>query len=175
MVKFLPPALLVIQTTWLGISGRREVCQEIVIDKQKLFRQTPDNIKDCQLEPDEIPEDEVYEEAIEPFVDPEDSRARINHIQCKDATPCSEDIEEAAVYEEKDGDWGVGRPPPDPGAYEPDGSREGHSESFAITFEGEGTLTTREAPEEEQEEVRPYHHNPEDRETAATRQSEEIL
>ena len=40
------------------------------------------------------------EEATEPFVDPEDSKARINHIQCKDAVPCSEDTEEVAVYEE---------------------------------------------------------------------------
>ena len=44
------------------------------------------------------------EEAVEPFVDPEDSRARINPIQCKDATLSPEDIEEAAIYEDKDGD-----------------------------------------------------------------------
>ena len=80
VVTFSPPALLVIQTTWLGILGRREVCQEIVIDKLKLFRKTPKNIKDCQLEPDKIPEDDMDKEAVEPFVDPKDSRAGINHI-----------------------------------------------------------------------------------------------
>ena len=37
IVKFSPPALLVIQTTWLGLSGRKEKCREIVIDKLKLF------------------------------------------------------------------------------------------------------------------------------------------
>ena len=47
VVEFSPPALLVIQTTWLGISGRREVCQEIVINMLKLFQHTPDNLKDC--------------------------------------------------------------------------------------------------------------------------------
>ena len=115
MVKFPPLALLVIHSIWPEILGRREVCREIVIDKQKLFRQTPTNIKDCQLDLDEIPKDDLDEEAIEPFMDPEDSKARINHIQCKDAVPYSEDTEEAAVYEEKDGDWGGGIPPLDPG------------------------------------------------------------
>ena len=62
VVKFSPPVLLVIQTTWLGILGRREVCREIVINKLKLFQQTPDNLKDCQLEQEEIPEDDVDEE-----------------------------------------------------------------------------------------------------------------
>ena len=50
------------------------------MDKLKLFQQTPDNIKDCQLEQEEIPEDDVDEEAVMPFMDPEDSRARINQI-----------------------------------------------------------------------------------------------
>ena len=171
VVKFPPLALLVIHSTWPEILGRREVCREIVIDKQKLFRQTPTNIKDCQLDLDEIPEDDLDEEAIEPFMDLEDSKARINHIQCKDTTPCSEDTKEAAVYEEKDGDWGGGMPLPDPGAYRPNISGEGHSGPSAITFEGKGTLTTREAPEEEQEEVGQYHQN--HVETARTRQPEE--
>ena len=83
VVKFSPPVLLVIQTTWLGILGRREVCRKIVIDKLKLFQQSPDNLKECQLEPEEIPEEDTDEEVVKPFVDPEDSRARINHIQCK--------------------------------------------------------------------------------------------
>ena len=39
VVRFSPPALLVIQTTWLGITGRKEICREIVIDKLKLFQQ----------------------------------------------------------------------------------------------------------------------------------------
>ena len=46
VVRFSPQALLVIQTTWLGITGRREICQEIVIDKLKLFQQPPDNLSD---------------------------------------------------------------------------------------------------------------------------------
>ena len=74
-----------------------------MIDKLKLLRQTPDNIKDCQLEPDEIPEDDFDEEATEPFMDPDDSKARIDHIQCADVMPCLEDTEEAAMHEEKDG------------------------------------------------------------------------
>ena len=53
-------------------------------------------------------------EAVKPFMDPEDSRARINHIQCKDATLSLEDKEEAAIYKDKDGDWGVGMVPPGP-------------------------------------------------------------
>ena len=77
------------------------MCREIIIDKLKLFQQTPDNLKDCQLEPEEIPEDDVDEEAVEPFMDPEDSRARINHIQCKDATLSPEDIEKAAKYKDR--------------------------------------------------------------------------
>ena len=106
--------LLVIQTTWLGILGWREVCWEIVIDKLKLFQQTPDNLKDCQLEPEEIPEEDVDEEAVQPFMDPEDSKARISHIQCKEAALSPEDIEEAAIYEDKDGDWGVRMVPSSP-------------------------------------------------------------
>ena len=62
IVKFSPLALLVIQTTWLRITGRKEVCQEIVIDKLKLFQQTPANIKECQMEVDEIPEEDSDEE-----------------------------------------------------------------------------------------------------------------
>ena len=35
IVKFSPLALLVIQTTWLRITGRKEVCRGIMIDKLK--------------------------------------------------------------------------------------------------------------------------------------------
>ena len=56
IVKFSPPALLVIQTTWLTITGRRELCRKIVIDKLKLFKHAPDNIGDCQPRTDQIKE-----------------------------------------------------------------------------------------------------------------------
>ena len=49
-------------------------------------------VTNLQLERDEIPEDDMDEEAIEPLLDLEDSRARINHIQCKDATLCPKKI-----------------------------------------------------------------------------------
>ena len=81
IVKFSSPALLVIQTTWLKITGRKEVCREIVIDKLKLFRQTPDNIKDCQMEADEVPEEDLDKEGIEPFMDPKDSQARQENLR----------------------------------------------------------------------------------------------
>ena len=113
IVRFSPPALLVIQTTWLGITGRREVCREIVIDKLKLFQQSPDNLKECQLEPEEIPEEDTDKEAVQPFVDPKDSRARINHIQCKSDVLSPEDVKEVVIYKDKDGDWGIGMSPAD--------------------------------------------------------------
>ena len=74
MIRFSPPALLVIQTTWLGITGRKEICREIVIDKLKLFQQPPENLKEHQLEPEEIPEEDPDKDAIEPTVDPQESR-----------------------------------------------------------------------------------------------------
>ena len=46
-----------------------------MIDKLKLFRQTPDNIRECQMEADKVPEEDLDEDAVQPFVDPEDSRA----------------------------------------------------------------------------------------------------
>ena len=64
-------------------------------------------------------------------------------------------------------------PLPDPGAHQPEGCREEHSEPLTITFEGEGTLITREVPEEEQEEVRLHYQNTADGEIVAIRQSEE--
>ena len=35
IAKFWPPTLLTIQTTWLRIIGRKDVCRGIVIDKLK--------------------------------------------------------------------------------------------------------------------------------------------
>ena len=58
VVKFSPPALLVIQTTWLAITGRREVCREIVIDKLKHFKYAPENLGYCQPGADKIPEED---------------------------------------------------------------------------------------------------------------------
>merc|ERR1712240_102633 len=58
VIQLSPPALLVIQTTWLGITGRKEICREIVINKLKLFKQPPNNLKEHQLEPEEILEED---------------------------------------------------------------------------------------------------------------------
>ena len=66
------------------------------------------------MEPEEIPEEDTDQEAVKPFMDPKDSRARINHIQCKSNVVSLEDIEEAVIYEDKDGDWGIGMLPADP-------------------------------------------------------------
>ena len=103
VVRFSPPALLVIQTTWLGITGRKEICREIIIDKLKLFQQPPVNLKEHQLEPEEIPEEDLDEEAMEPTVDPQESRERINHILWNDVLSPKE-LQEEAIYEEKDRD-----------------------------------------------------------------------
>ena len=113
------------------------------------------------------------EEAVEPFVDLEDSRARINHIQCKGATLSPEDIEEAAIYEDKDGDWGVGMVLSDPGAHNQEGSGGGHSEPPVIAFEGGSSITPREASAGAQEEASPHYQNMNDGEIITTRQSEE--
>ena len=85
----------------MGITGRKEICREIVIDKLKLFQQQPDNLKEHQLEPEEIPEGDTDEDAIEPIVDPQESRARINHILCKSDILSPGDLEEEAIYEDK--------------------------------------------------------------------------
>ena len=45
---------------------------------------------------------------MEPTVDPEESRERIDHILCKDDNFSPENLEEEAIYEEKEGDWGIG-------------------------------------------------------------------
>ena len=108
--KIFTSALLVIQTTWLGITGRKEVCREIVINKLKLFQQPPNNLTDHQLEPEEITEEDPDEDTIEPTIDPQESRARIDHILCKDDVIRPEDLEDEAIYEGKEGDWVIGMP-----------------------------------------------------------------
>ena len=40
------------------------MCREIVIDKLKPFKHTPDNFRDCQLEADQIPEEDLNEEVV---------------------------------------------------------------------------------------------------------------
>ena len=82
------------------VGGRKEICREIVIDKLKLFQQPPENLKEHQLELKEDPD----KDAVEPTVDPQESRARINHILCKDDILRPEDLQEEAIYEEKEGD-----------------------------------------------------------------------
>ena len=62
-----------------------------MIDKLKPFRQTPDNIRECQMEADKVLEEDLDKEVTEPFVDPDDSKARIDHIQCADVVPYLED------------------------------------------------------------------------------------
>ena len=93
--------------------GRKEICRESVIDKLKLFQQPPDNLKEHQLEPEEIPEEDPDKDAVEPTVDPHDSRARIEHILCKDDLLNPNNIEDEAIYEEREGDWGTGMPQED--------------------------------------------------------------
>ena len=103
--------MLVIQTTWMGMTGRKEVCREIVIDKLKLFQKAPENLEDYQLEPEEISEEDTDEDATEPMVDPRESRERIEYILCKDEVLRPKDLDNVAIYEEKEGDWGTGNPP----------------------------------------------------------------
>ena len=74
-----------------------------MIDKLKLFQQTPDSIKECQLEADKIPEEDLDEESVEPLVEPEDSQAPVKYIQFVEVVLCSAGLEEVAVPEEKDG------------------------------------------------------------------------
>ena len=88
------------------MTGRKEVCREIVLDKLKLFQKPPDNLEDHQLEPEEIPEEDTDKDATEPTVDPRESRERIDYILCKDEVLRPEDLEDKAIYEEKEGDWG---------------------------------------------------------------------
>ena len=93
------------------MTGRKEVCREIVIDKLKLFQKAPENLEDYQLEPEEIPKEDTDEDATEPMVDPRESRERIEYILCKDEVLRPEDLDDIAIYKEKEGDWGTGSPP----------------------------------------------------------------
>ena len=97
------------------------------------------------MEPEEIPEGDPDEEAIEPVVDPQESRARIDHILCKSDILSPEDLEEDAIYEEKDGDWGTGMPPANPRPLMQGEDEEGQTGPSTITW-GSGGLT---APREE--------------------------
>ena len=117
--QVLAPVLLVLQTTWLKITGRKEVCREIVIDKLKPFRQTPDNIRKWQMEADEVLEEDLDEEAVEPYMDPEDSQARVDYIQCVDIVPCFGGAEEVTILEEKDNNWGGRLPTQTQGCMDP--------------------------------------------------------
>ena len=56
------------------------------------------------MEADEVLEEDLDEEAVKPFVDPDDSQARVGYIQCVDVVPCFAGTEEVVVHEEKDGD-----------------------------------------------------------------------
>ena len=97
MVKFLPLMLLVIQTTWLAITGLREVYREIVINKLKPFKHKPDNIEDCQMEADQIPEEDLDGEGVKPIVEPQDSKAREGFVQCVEIQPTVEETEDLKV------------------------------------------------------------------------------
>ena len=99
------------------------------------------------MEADKISEDDSDEEAIKPFMDPDNIQARIDHIQCVDIVPCSKGKEEVAVHEEKDGNWGGGITLPDPGVYGPGTSEERPPGMPTGTFGRGSTQTTGEAPE----------------------------
>ena len=100
----LTPCLISHTNHLVGNYRKKEICREIVINKLKLFQQPPDNLKEHQLEPEEIPEGDTDEDAIEPIVDPQESRARIDHILCKNNLLSPKDLEEEAIYEEREGD-----------------------------------------------------------------------
>ena len=51
-----------------------------MIDKLKPFQQTPANVKECQMEADEILEEDLDKEAVKPLVEPEDSQAQVKYI-----------------------------------------------------------------------------------------------
>ena len=66
-----------------------------------------------------------------------------------DVVPCFAGTEEVAVHEEKDGNWGGGIPPLNPGVYGSATSEERHPDTPTVIFERGSTVTTGEAPEEE--------------------------
>ena len=168
IVKFSPSALLVIQTTWLKITSRKEVCRKIVINKLKPFLQTPDHIRYCQIEAYKVLEENLDEEAVEPYMDPEDSRARLGYIQCMDVALCPADLGEVTIHKEKDGDWGGKLPTPNPGMDRPTISEEGHSNTPPAPFNSGSTASARETLEEGQDETAPRSPDPETTETAKT-------
>ena len=131
--------------------GRKEICQEIVIDKLKLFQQPTDNLKDHQLEPKEI----LEEDAIEPTIDPQQSRLRIDQILCKDDVLRPKDLEDKAIYEEKEGDWGTGMPLGDPRPPIQDEDVEGQAGAHTAIWGGAGPTMPGEEPEEASEARRP--------------------
>ena len=79
-----------------------------MINKLKPFKHKPDNIEDCQMEADQIPEEDLDGEGVKPIVEPQDSKAREGFVQCVERQPTVEETEDLGIHEEKDGDWGGG-------------------------------------------------------------------
>ena len=115
------------------------------------------------MEPEEIPEGDTDEDAIEPIVDPQKGRARINHILCKSDILSPEDLEEDAIYEEKDGDWGTGMPPADPRPPMQGEDAEEQTGPSTIAWGSGGPIAPREEPEETTENRRCSYPETEDR------------
>ena len=82
------------------------------------------------MEVDKVPEKDFEE----PFVDPENGQAQVDYIQCVDVVPCSTGTEEVTVHEEKDGDWGGGVLPLDPGVPGPAKDKERSPDIPMTTF-----------------------------------------
>ena len=109
------------------------------------------------MEPEDIPEGDTDEDTIEPIVDPQESRARINQILCKSDILSPEDLEEDAIYKEKDGDWGTGIPPANPRILMQGEDNEGQTGPLTITWGSGGPTAPREEPGETAESRRsPY-------------------
>ena len=102
------------------------------------------------------------EVAIEPVVDPQESRARIDHILCKSDILSPEDLEEDAIYKEKDGDWGTGMPPANPRPLMQGEDEEGQTGPLTITWGSGGPIAPREEPEEATENRRSLYLETED-------------
>ena len=86
---------------------------------------------------------------------------------------CSTGAEEVPVHEEKDGDWGGGILPLNPGMGRPAMSKEGHSDTPPATFNRRSTAITGEALEEGRDETAPCSLELETTETAETGPQEE--
>ena len=63
------------------------------------------------MDEEEMPSEDLDEEAVEPRVDVEDSQARIKYIQCLEPIKHEDEAEAEAVCEDRDGDWGSGIQP----------------------------------------------------------------